>query len=227
MSSQWLALKSEAIRMRTRGASIRDVEAKLGIPRSTLSGWFKHLKLSEYHQKVLRKKAARAIIRARVEAVKWHNLQKTLRMKLAAEDAARTLNNIDFTNSAIVELALAILYLGEGTKKTAQTAMGNSDPLILRFFVRTIQKLYSLTPTDFKCHLHLRADQDPEKMARYWSRELGIPRRNFLKPLIDQRTFGSPTYPHYKGVCAITCQRVAIQRKLMYIAIEFCKKIVD
>ncbi|MDO8561399.1 MAG: hypothetical protein Q7S05_01070 [bacterium] len=227
MPSRRQQLKQRAVSMRRHGASIRDIEKRLGVRRSTLSYWFTKVPLSKYHLKLLKKRADNALVKARVEAVKWHNAQKTARMRRASDEAAQTIARIDFTDGAIAELALALLYLGEGAKRSVMTAIGNSDPLILRFFVRMLQRLYQIPPTDMKCELHLRSDQDAKKITRYWSRVLGIPTSNFGKPSFDQRTVGRPTYSHYKGVCIVRCSRVAIQRKLVYIATTFCSRIAE
>ena len=213
--------------MRKRGAAMRGIEKRLGIRKSTLHYWFRDIQLADRHVQRLKKRADAALTKARVGAVKWHNAQKALRMKLAADDGARSLANIDFSDDAIAELTLAILYLGEGMKKSAVTAIGNSDPLILRFFVSMLQRLYKVPIKDMKCELHLRADHDPPKTMSYWSKTLGIPTSNFGKPSIDIRTAGRATYPHYKGVCIVRCSRVAIQRKLVYIATTFCKQMAE
>lgn len=223
MSSRWLHLKERAVAMRKRGAALRDIEKRLGIRKSTLHYWFRDIQLSDHHLQRLKKRADNALFKARIEAVKWHNAQKATRMKLAFGAATQTLECIDITNDAIAELALALLYLGEGMKKTGSTAMGNSDPLILRFFVRMLQRLYKVPIEDMKCDLHLRADQNQTQMVRYWSKTLGIPSRNFGKTSIDMRTKDRPTYSHYKGVCIVRCGHVAIQRKLVYIANTFCE----
>ena len=213
--------------MRKRGASIRDVEKCLEIPRSTLSGWFKSVVLSSYHQKILKNKGEEALVMAREKAVVWHNAQKAERIARASLAAAETLRKLDLTQNEIVELALAFLYLGEGAKKAIGTSMGNSDPLILKFFVSGLQKAYHIPLADIKCELHLRADQNSETMKRYWSKTLGIPLVNFGASVVDIRTKGTTTYPHYKGVCVVRCSRVAIQRKLLYIAKGFCEKVAD
>lgn len=167
------------------------------------------------------------MVKARVEAVKWHNAQKAARLAQAEREARDSMARVATEQNEVIELALAMLYLGEGAKKNSQTAMGNSNPLILKFFVRAIRRLYDIPAEAFTCHLHLRADQDPEHLAHFWSRMLGIPRANFSKPIVDMRTVGSPTYPEYKGVCAVNCSRVAIQRKLLYIANVFCEQIAE
>ena len=213
--------------MRKRGMSIRDIEKRLGITKSTLHYWFRDINISEHHSQRLKKRADTALFKARVEAVKWHNAQKAARLQMASDEALATLAHIDMTSDAILELSLALLYLGEGMKKSGVTAMGNSDPLILKFFVAMLRRLYEVPIHDMKCEIHLRADQDPKKIKRYWSRMLGIPASNFGKPSIDMRTAGRATYPHYKGVCIVRCSRVAIQRKLVYIATTFCNQMAE
>ena len=54
MKSRWFELKSKAVRLRKSGKSIRFIEGKLGIPKSTLSGWFKNIELSNKQKKVLK-----------------------------------------------------------------------------------------------------------------------------------------------------------------------------
>ena len=211
--------------MRRRGVSTRDVEKRLGISRSTLSYWFRKVRLHPRFARRMKIRNKRALIKARIGAVKWHNGQKAVRLQQASHEANMTLSRLDCKNDDIAELALALLYLGEGMK-TSGTALGNSDPLILRFFIKMIQRLYQVESADIKCELHLRADQDPIQLTRYWSKMLKVPIANFRKPSIDKRTIGRPTYAHYKGVCIVTCGRVAIQRKLVYIAATFCNKVI-
>lgn len=213
--------------MRKRGASLRNVARKLGIANSTLSYWFKDIALSQRYKNQLKKRADRSLISARKAAVQWHNFQKEKRLEAAKSDARKCLAAIDLASDPIAELSLALLYLGEGMKKTNSTAMGNSHPLILSFFVSMLERLYAVPRSEMKCEIHVRADQDPLVISRYWSRILRIPLRNFGKPSVDLRTAGRPTYPDYRGVCVVRCARVAIQRKLMYIATEFCVKAAE
>lgn len=227
MTSKWFHFKEEALTMRRRGVSTRDVEKKLGIPRSTLSYWFTNIKLHPRYLKRLKMRHDHSLIKARMKAVKWHNEQKMIRMQQASHDAQKTLSQIDSRSNVVAELALSLLYLGEGAKKSDVTAMGNSDPLILRFFVKMMHRLYDVQQSEMKCELHLRADQNSSVLTKYWSETLGIPVSNFRKPSLDKRTLGRTTYTSYKGVCIVSCGRVAIQRKLVYIATTFCNKITE
>ena len=176
MKSKWFQLKEQALRLRTEGVSVRSIELKLGIPRSTLSGWFKNVILSDSQYAKLQKNHKLALINARKEAVKWHNQQKQDRISVAGQQA---------------------------------------------------EEIYKVPIEKIKCELHLRADQNPVSLQRYWSRTLNIPLKNFTSVSIDQRSAGKPTFAHYKGVCVVRCGHGAIQRKLMFISKLFCEQIIN
>lgn len=220
-------LKNRAIAMRRRGASLRDVSARLGIQKSTLSYWFKNVILSKHHQALLKSRTDLSLVTARKAAVRWHNAGKEKRLTLAREAAHMTLGKLSAESLETAELALALLYLGEGMKKTSITSLGNSDPLILKFFVKSLRRIYNVPVDKIRCELHIRADQDGDKLRRYWSRMLKLPLANISGISRDTRTKGKPTYPHYKGVCIVRCGRVEIQRKLVYIATTFCEQFVN
>ena len=227
MISKWYEYKPEARRLRNNGLSIKDIHKKLGIPLSTLSGWLKDVKLNKNQRAKLEKKWRQALVDARVKAVLWHNEQKKFRIEQAQTQAKTTLSQIDITDKNILDLTLALLYLGEGSKKTLGTSMGNSDPQILKFFITILKYNYAIDNKNIKCELHLRADQDPNKIRKYWSKELHLSIKNFMTISIDERTSGKPTYHSYKGVCVVRCGNVAIQRKLVYLSKIFCEKVIE
>ncbi len=226
MRSKWFDLKPKAIQLRKQGRSLRDVELSLGIPRSTLSFWFKDVKLTSLQYKFLENRHKKSLIKARKEAVVWHNQQKRDRLKLAENEAEKTLHKIG-KDKETTELALALLYLGEGSKKSPTTSMGNSDPLILKFFLKAIVNVYKIDIEKIRFDLHIRADQNPELLKKYWAKELQAPIHRFLTVSVDKRTVGKFTYPDYKGVCVITCGNIAVQRKLVYIGRKFCEKVSE
>lgn len=227
MKSKWYELKEKAIVIRRKGRSIGYIEKHLGIPRSTLSGWFKTVKLTAGQKRRLVENINKGLIRARQRAVLWHNAQRLARLQEAEKAAESTLKNIDIERTENLDLALAMLYLGEGFKKNIETGMGNSDPMILKFFVSVLQNNYNIPVHQIKCELHLRADQDPEKIKRFWAKELNLPDKNFTGVILDQRTKGRPTYAYYKGVCVVRCGNVAIQRKLIALSKLFCRQAIN
>lgn len=225
MLSKWYALKDEAIKLRHKGKSMRYVEIKLGIPRSTLSGWFKNVVLTKKQLKVLHTKYYFGLVRARIEAVKWHNLQKENRLAKAREEANEVISKINTKDKSILEACLAMIYLGEGSK-TNLTSLGNTNPLILKFFIKSVEILFDIHKVDLKCDLHLRSDQDGKKMVLYWSKQLDISKDKFIV-MKDKRPIKSKTYANYKGVCVVRCGKIAIQRRIIYLGEEYCKRIIN
>ncbi len=226
MISSWNGLKEEACRLRKRGLSLRVIHKNLGIPGSTLSGWFKDIRLSDNQLQKLRASWKAGLVLARKRAVVWHNNQKETNLREAKERAENTLLQVDTSDRAVLDIALAMLYLGEGFKKSTETGIGNSDPLVLRFFLAVLKRNYNFDLTTIRCELHLRADQDSESIKQYWSMSLGLPLSSFKYVVKDKRTEGSATYSHYKGVCLLRCANVAIQRKLVYLSQKFCEKVI-
>src|SRR3989338_654896 len=226
MESRWFNLKDAAIAMRKKSASIKDIETRLKIPRSTLSGWLRVVKLRKSQKDLIHKRWRQRLVATRKRAVEWHNAQKANRLKDAENQALKASEAIDAGDPSILNLALSMLYLGEGFKKDT-FGMGNSNPMILKLFVSLLPKTYMVSLDKLSCELHLRADQDPQKIKKYWSKELGIPIDNFKWVSIDRRTLGSPTYPHYKGVCVIRLGSIAIQRKLLYTSKIFCQRVAE
>lgn len=225
MKSKWFEYKDAAVSLRKTGMSMTVIERKLGIPRSTLSGWFKGVKLTEEQRTRLMKNSRDGWKKARESAVSAHKAARAQRLAQAKHEAEKTLADIDITD-AVLELAFAMLYFGEGAKKGG-TAIASSDPVILRFVLIALQRCFGIKRTTVRCDLHLRMDQDAELTKNYWSQELNIPIDRFNYVAFDKRTTGKATYSHYKGVCVISCGNIAIQRKIMYLYTLFCEKIAE
>lgn len=199
MRSKWFKLKPQAIKLRQEGKSLREIEKELSIPRSTLSGWLRSIPLEKEHLTELKRRHLNALERARKASIIWHNQQKINRIKLAEGEADELLSNINF-DQEIIELSMALLYLGEGAKKSPTTSIGNTDPLILKFFLDVMINIYKVKIDQIRFDLHLRADQDIEEIRNYWSQKLNVPTTKFKYVTIDKRTLGRPSYPNYKGV---------------------------
>lgn len=221
MISKWYELKPKAIELRKEGTSIRDVEKILKIPRSTLSGWFRNIKLTKSQKVKLDINWRNALNIGRKKAVLWHNHQKELRIKMAQNEAVEVLNKINLKDKSVFELALAMLYLGEGDK-TQSTSMANSNPLIVKFFIKCLEKIFEIDINSLTFELHLRSNQNEIDAIDYWSKVLNVnPNRfGYIK---DKRIAKTKTYPNYKGVCVVICGRIAIQRRLVHLGQDFCK----
>ena len=81
---------------------------------------------------------------------------------------------------------------------------GNSDPNIIRLFLKLLRKCYDIKEDKFRCTLQARADQNIPVLETFWSKTTGIPLSQFYGARIDPRSFNSVSKKKdYKGVCRI------------------------
>lgn len=118
------------------------------------------------------------------------------------------------------KVALAMLYLGEGSKKIKRGSLtfGNSDPFIVDLLLNLIRKCYNINEKKFRCTVLCRADQNIDKLENFWHKITKIPKSQFYKTRIDPRTIGKPSRNlNYMGVCKIDYFSADIFLDLMYI----------
>lgn len=215
MKSKWLELKGRATSLRKRGLSIRYIENKLKIPRSTLSGWFKDIKLSKDQRKKLLRDWENGLMAARKKSALVHKGQRQNRQKVIRQEVENLFSDIN-VDKKIAELLMATFYLAEGTKKEDCFAVANSNSEILKTLVNLLRSFYKIDESKLRGCLHLRKDQNEEELKNYWSNILNISKSQFLKTQFDKRTI-KKTYESYKGVCVLYYYDMALQRRILYI----------
>jgi len=221
-----LKLKEEATLLRKRGFTYPMIEKKLSVSRATLSGWFVGLELSNTVKAKLlnRKKDHLAHIRAiALDLLKTKRENVICKIKNKIEDDFFSFN----FDKNVSELLLAILYLGEGFKKTrSHIGLGNSEPSIVLIFVKLLRSIYNVENTRFRCYLHLRFDQNEKNEKKFWSNYLQIPEKYFRKTQFDKRTQGKKTWDNYRGVCAVYCYDAKIEKRIVYLQKYLINKIL-
>jgi len=215
MQSKWFKLKNEVISLRKKGLSIRYIENKFKIPRSTLSGWFKNIKLSKKQEGKLLNDWRNGLANARKKAALWHKQECENRRNAIKVDVKKFTSDI-VIDKKIGELLMATFYLAEGGKTENSFVIANSNPEILKGIINLQRYLYKLDESKFRCCLHLRRDQNETKLKKFWSKTLNIPKSKFTKTQFDKRTV-KKTYKHYNGVCVLQYYDMALQRRILYI----------
>ena len=77
------------------------------------------------------------------------------------------------------------LYWGEGTKANKNTVrLGNSDPIILRTFIKFLITFFRIDKKDLRFHLHTFTDANLQEVKNYWKKELKIKDKQFYKPTV-------------------------------------------
>lgn len=169
--------KSEAIRMRKEGASYSQIKEKLKVSKSSLSLWLHNMPLPEKRLRELRDWNA-----VRIE--RFRNTMRHKRESRWAEVRKRAASDIRKLNKREFLIAGLFLYWGEGAKtQLATTALSNTDPAMIRFFIRWLE-LLGVQRNRLKVYVHLYSDMDVRKELHYWSKSLDMPMCSFRKPYI-------------------------------------------
>ncbi|MCL5011026.1 MAG: hypothetical protein M1127_02345 [Patescibacteria group bacterium] len=216
-------LKEKSIQLRKKGKTYSEIqkELKIRIPKSTLSYWCGGVKLSDGCQD-------------RIKEIISKNREKSraIALMVKKEKRRRFLKNLKDGNLYLIDklvdrdflkIVLAIIYSCEGTKWKTHPGLlfGNSDKLLLRFYIKLLKKCYPnvISNEVFRCWVSHRADQDIDELNKFWSKELNIPLKCFYKIKPDPRTIGKPTKKKdYRGVCIVSSRGSEIQLELEAIA---------
>jgi hypothetical protein len=190
--------KQKAIVMRKQGMSYSQIKEKLGISKSTLSGWLYNMPLSEKRIKELRDNSP-----VRIEHYRnTMRAKKEARLKKVYKKVSKDIGNFSKRD---LFLAGLFLYWGEGAKSTnSSTILTNTNPAMLKFFIKWLE-LFGITKKDLKAKLHLYSDMNIKQGIDFWSKELKIPKSQFRKTYVKKTSSKSITYRNGfgKGTCNV------------------------
>lgn len=198
-------IKSKVIALRQVGKTYTEIQQVLDekISKSTLSYWCNGVVLSLSSKKRINKIILDNTVKSRVKALESNRIKRKDYLSNLRKSNIHLKEMIK--NKDVAKVALAMLYLGEGSKCQKGSLMfGNSDPQIISLFLHLLRNCYNIDEDKFRCTLQCRADQDIKTLEEYWSKVTKIPLNQFYKARIDPRTIGKPSKKKdYKGVCRI------------------------
>lgn len=190
--------KQKAITMRKKGMSYSQIKEKLGISKSTLSGWLYDMPLSPDRIKELRDFSP-----MRIES--YRNTMKAKREGRLEEVYKKVTKDIGVLSKRDLFIAGLFLYWGEGTKmKNASVEFTNTNPAMIKFFINWLE-LLGVKKGKLKIKLHLYSDMNITKSIAFWSKELKISISRFSKPYIKRTLLKEITYKNGfgKGTCSV------------------------
>tara|TARA_Y100000310_G_scaffold81278_1_gene77882 strand:- start:1985 stop:2662 length:678 start_codon:yes stop_codon:yes gene_type:complete len=197
-------LREKAVALRLeKKLSYSEIRKRLGVPKSTLSYWLRDYPLSESRISELRKRgwkngeAGRERYRNTMmekyenEKCRIYNIQK------------KNLRNLKKEAQYVAGL---MLYLGEGAKKDRYTiSLANTDPDLLRYFIRWLGEYLGISKKDLRVQLHLYKNMDVKKEQKFWENVLDLEKSQFYKLQIRELRKGSFSYRESfrHGTCQI------------------------
>ena len=116
------------------------------------------------------------------------------------------------------------LYLGEGAKKGKhQVALGNTDPLILKTFLRFLRDTCNVREEKIYAELNIFDDVSTKDAIKYWTQNVGI-REKQLKYVFLRKSKGG-TYKNKSKYGTLTIK--VNNFKLKKIILEWCSLVIN
>lgn len=208
--------------LRAQGKTYGEIQQllKRKLPKSTLSEWCKNVLLPFNYTERISKLNLANLGKARSTAVEINKIKR--------EEFFDHINSINtpiafkIRDNDTAKIALSMLCLGEASKYGNGSAfsLGNSDHRIIVLFIKLLRTcLPTFDSKKMRCTVQCRADQNVEKLERYWQKITKIQKSQFYKTRIDPRTIGKPTKKKdYYGVLRIDYLDRKIQHELESLA---------
>lgn len=191
--------------LRRRGYSINELVKELSIPKTTVWYHIQGVRVMPKYISILRAKQGGS---AKRTAMYWQK----------AQDHAQELLQSKYRELAI---AAAMLYWGEGTKKSCEFI--NSDGRMIKIYLFLLKKAFDVKTEDIQPTLRIFSGMDRAECLDYWSKVIKIPKHKFIIRLNDGGTRGRTKY----GMCRITIRKGGNSLKLIQSLIDqFYKEII-
>lgn len=173
------------------------------MPRSTAVAWCLEVEMSEHGSKRHEKVVAERLLLAQAKSAANRRAERLSRVDAATKRAQE--DGPYLTTLSSKKAILGALYLAEGTKgQRGGPTFGNSDPEIIKLYLRLLRECFEIDESKFRCTLQARAGQDIEALEDFWLEVTRIPKSQLYRARIDARGDGLLTRkPDYKGVCRI------------------------
>ena len=177
-----------AQRLRLRGRSYNEIQRVLGIPKSTLHGWFVKLTLPPAARERISNRIRRGSLLGLIRRNKHQTALARVRATHAREGAARVITSLSRHDLLLIGAAL---YWAEGYKRVIirngqpvthhPVSFTNSDPMLVKMFLRFLRECLLVSDEKIKADLRIFPHQHGRTVQRYWQSQTGISSKNFSR----------------------------------------------
>lgn len=199
---QYRHLRTQAEKLRKRGLSYKEIRKETSVSKSTISKWCRDIILTKIQIERLGSLYDTQLRGAKANQRKSEQRRQETRKQALAEISTPTPESL--------KIAGAMLYWAEGNKQHG-TAVTNSDPAFIVFYVRWLQKILDIQPNCLKAHIHLHQGQLERKEKLFWSNLTGIPMNNFGKSFYKPVGTGHRKNILYHGTIRISVRGAGVE----------------
>jgi predicted transcriptional regulator len=200
--------REQAKELRREGKSVRDIAKYLGVSTSSVSSWVRDVPLTEIQRAALKEKQMRAAAQA---LVGHNNREKYKKIREDFQQRGRERAR----NGSPLYLMGCMLYWAEGAKSRNMLYFVNSDPNMMKLFMRFLRKEMFIGDEDCSITIHCHSNDPAEqrRIGNYWLELLALPESRLRKIQVKQ---GSNTRRNMleNGVCGLRVSRSAVIQEI-------------
>lgn len=173
--------KNKAIILRQQGLLYSQIADQLGIAKSTAYLWTRDIEFTAQGKRIIEDRRRTSRLRAAAVMAQAKLTKSAVQDAVALDEARDTVNNFD-AHSSYGKILCAALFWCEGqTSVTSGVRFINSDPRMIRLFLKLLRENFELDESRFRALVHLHDYHDELKQLVFWSDVTGIPLAQFHK----------------------------------------------
>jgi hypothetical protein len=190
--------------LRKTGFGIKIIAKLCKVSSSTVSIWCSDIRLTADQIKQLENRAHDPRYGERLEYTQKQHQEKIKKIETLFHEGVSDISDINNRELFLIGIAL---YWAEGFKKDNLVGFSNSDPRMIKLFIKWLRDCCNLTQDRIKLRLGLNEQyKDKTKdIEQFWSNNLIIPITQFQKPFY-QKVRWKKIYDHpeeYHGVLRV------------------------
>jgi DNA-binding MarR family transcriptional regulator len=191
-----------ARKLRAEGLSVREIERRIGVARSSVSLWVRDVELTQEQRETLRRRPRPGTDRFR-------------RRRAAYQEAGR----LAARRAEPLHAIGCMLFWAEGSRTVNSVQVTNSDPALLRLFAKFLRRYFDVPDEKFRVWCNLFADhlERQREIEQFWLDELELPRTCLRKSAVNiysrySKRLRQNKLPH--GTCRLIVCDVRIAQHL-------------
>jgi len=213
--SGYLFLKNKARKLRKKGFSIRSIQKKVKVSKSTISIWTRDIKLTK--KQLLKLYKSKKVGQLKGSIIGAKNQQKTRieKTKELNKLGRKEIGRLSKRDRFIIGIGL---YSAEGTKGDRYCAFANSDPKLISFMCSWFREFCKIPENKLRGALWIHDNLDKKIAENFWTKITKIPLSQFHKTYVTENKTKSKKIRkniHKYGVFSIRFVDASIHRKLM------------
>ena len=207
-----LLIREKALKLRRSGHSFSEISRQLHVSKSSISMWVGTVVLSPSASERLFKKV-------KFGQIMFANKirRKTILREASYLQEARIalVNNPDYR-----KIMCAMLYWCEGNKSPKSVIFTNSDPMLVKTFLKLLRESFVLNEKRFHPCVHIHEYHSASRQLDFWSKITNISKRQFIKPYRKPNT-GKRIREGYQGCLSLRYHDSDLARRLLATAKAF------